>query len=200
MSIILFDTETTGLQPGSICQLSYILADRDKTEGYNYFFSVDYIEPASQAVHGLSVEQLAVLSGGKTFEEQYLAFREHFAEAEYLVAHNFVFDMLFMMAEYRKAGDVFKYKNKFCTMKHFQPICKFLNKRGLYKYPRLDELLQYYAVTPDEVRACAERFYGISATAAHDARYDTAALYCLLKAADRVPTAKTEDLRFGEYK
>ena len=46
MKILMFDTETTGLRPGQICQLSYIVIDNStkpyKVYGKNFFFSVDY--------------------------------------------------------------------------------------------------------------------------------------------------------------
>ena len=64
-SMLFFDTETTGLNPGNICQLSYIIVDGDNMESNNYFFKVDYVEPGAQRVHGLSVDKLFKLSNNK---------------------------------------------------------------------------------------------------------------------------------------
>mgnify|MGYP003734308207 FL=1 len=73
--MIFFDTETTGLKPGSICQLSYITVDASVkpqiTRGENIFFSVDYMEPSAEEVHGFSVEDLYELSGGLYFEDYF---------------------------------------------------------------------------------------------------------------------------------
>ena len=35
--IIYFDTETTGLYPGQICQLSYVMQDEGKVVAKNFF-------------------------------------------------------------------------------------------------------------------------------------------------------------------
>ncbi len=52
MKMIFFDTETTGITPGNICQLSYIVVDTGvkptKTEGKNVFFAVEYVEPEAE--------------------------------------------------------------------------------------------------------------------------------------------------------
>ena len=61
--VIYFDTETTGLCPGRIIQLSYIKESENEAIGKNFYFAVDYIEPSAQAVHGISVEKLKELSG-----------------------------------------------------------------------------------------------------------------------------------------
>ena len=63
--ILYFDTETMGLYPGRIIQLAYILDDGENAVGKNFYFAVDYIEPSATAVHGITVEKLRVLSGGK---------------------------------------------------------------------------------------------------------------------------------------
>ena len=66
--MIFFDTETTGLRPGSICQLSYIVVDTSTkpqtTWGENIFFSVEHMEPSAEQVHGFSLEDLYEMSGG----------------------------------------------------------------------------------------------------------------------------------------
>ena len=65
--ILYFDTETTGLHPGQICQLSYVMQTKEKVESKNFFFSVDYIEPSAQMVHGFSKQKLFDLSAGRNF-------------------------------------------------------------------------------------------------------------------------------------
>ena len=82
MKILMFDTETTGLRPGQICQLSYIVIDNSTKPydvyGKNFFFSVDYMEESAEQIHGFSKELLEELSGGVTFEECYHEFIEDF--------------------------------------------------------------------------------------------------------------------------
>ena len=40
---IYFDTETTGLIPGRIIQLSYIIDNDGEVSAKNFFFAVDYV-------------------------------------------------------------------------------------------------------------------------------------------------------------
>ncbi len=74
MKLLFFDTETTSVRPGHICQLSYITVDTStkpqKTVGKNFFFTVDEMDPEAQEVHGFSLEKLYELSNGLEFLEQ----------------------------------------------------------------------------------------------------------------------------------
>ena len=68
MKLLFFDTETTSIKPGSICQLSYITVDASTkpqvTTGKNFFFTVDEMDPSAQEIHGFSLEKLYELSKG----------------------------------------------------------------------------------------------------------------------------------------
>ena len=74
MKLLFFDTETTSVKPGHICQLSYITVDTSTkpqtTIGKNFFFTVDEMDPSAQEVHGFSLEKLYELSNGLEFLEQ----------------------------------------------------------------------------------------------------------------------------------
>ena len=48
--VLYFDTETTGLRPGRICQLSYVMRTKESVQAKNMFFSVGYVEPSAAAV------------------------------------------------------------------------------------------------------------------------------------------------------
>ena len=41
--ILFFDTETTGLIPGRIIQLSYVMQSETATTAKNFFFAVEYV-------------------------------------------------------------------------------------------------------------------------------------------------------------
>ena len=64
--VLYFDTETTGLYPGEICQLSYIMQDKGGVSAKNFYFAVDFVEYGALKVHGLTAEKLneTVLHGG----------------------------------------------------------------------------------------------------------------------------------------
>ena len=57
--MLFFDTETTGLIPGRIIQLSYVMQSETETQAKNFFFAVEYIEPSAVAVHGFTPEEIA---------------------------------------------------------------------------------------------------------------------------------------------
>ena len=194
--ILFFDTETTGLRPGKICQLAYIMKDNEKVEAKNFFFSVPYVEPSALVVHGFTKEKLEVLSGGKIFEDFADEIQNDFLSADVVCAHNFAFDHSFLSAEYTYLGGLFKYKESFCSMKKFTPICKLLRTSSYgYKYPKLTELCEFYDVYPYDVSKATRDIFKFDG-AFHDARYDTTALY--LAVSEGIKKEKDIAKFFGE--
>lgn len=175
--IIYLDTETTGLTPGEICQLSYIIQSGDKVTPKNFFFAVSFMPPEAEAIHGFSLSLLAVLSNGKTFKDCAKEIAEDFSSADLIVAHNVSFDFSFLRVEFERANIPFSYKEEFCTMKKFTPLCKLPRKKGVgYKYPRLNELCAYLGITENDINdACLKLYDG--EVGYHDARFDTTAVY-----------------------
>lgn len=174
LKIIFLDTETSGLKPGNICQLSYAIVENKKVTGKNYFFTVPYIEPRAEAVHGFSVEILKELSGGKCFND----FRDDILadlDGAHIVGHNISFDMKFIDSE---LGECLG-NERFCTMNHFTDIIQLpslSNYHGGYKRPKLMELADFMGVTESEITEKTKEVFGISdELLAHDARYDVVA-------------------------
>ena len=172
--ILYFDTETTGLCPGGIIQLSYIMQDENGVTGKNFFFFQPYIQPASTSVHGITVEKLALLSGGKVFEDYIDEITADFERANLVVAHNFPFDFKFMSAEFERCYQTFRYNEKLDSMRYFCPYLKLKTANGHgFKYPKLNELANFFEVYDyDATRLCIKLFKecGLS----HDSRFDIA--------------------------
>lgn len=178
---IYFDTETTGLIPGRIIQLAYIIENGEEVTAKNFFFSVDYVPEESVKVHGFTAEKLYQLSGGKVFSDFSDEIQNDFLMADVIVAHNVKFDLSFLNAEYSYLNEVFKYNSEFDTMKHFTPILKLPRRSGGFKYPKLTEVADFYEIyTYDVSRKCIELFntYDLQP---HDARFDTTMLYLAVK-------------------
>jgi DNA polymerase-3 subunit epsilon len=181
MSVIYFDTETTGLRDAEICQLSYVVDNGIEVYGKNYFFCVHSMNPAAQAVHGFSIEALEVLSDGLSFADRIDEFDKDFQDAELIVAHNASFDISMMQGEYRRLNREFKYNSYLCTMRFMTPFMQLRRSSGGgFKYPSLSELTNCYikdfTLVDDYVRA----FFGAECRF-HDARYDAASLYLAVK-------------------
>ncbi len=175
--ILYFDTETTGLRPGQICQISYIMQYPDRAVAKNAFFTVDYMDMGAFMVHGLSMEKLVVLSGGQRFADRIAEISSDFADADIIVSHNTAFDFMFMRAEFERLNKSFTYNKEFCSMKSMTPVCKLLRSSGAgYKYPKLSELCDYFGITPSEIILESKRIFG-DTNGAHDSRYDTTAVY-----------------------
>ena len=176
--ILIFDTETTGLNPGNICQLSYIIVDCGDIKSNNYFFKVDYVEPRAQQVHGLSVKKLIELSNDKSFKDCFFSLKNDFDTAGLLIGHNISFDLKFIISEYKRSGYNFTYNDSLCTMKHFTNICKISKRNGYgYKWPKLEELTDFLNINNKDIVKDTKNIFGCENIGYHDARFDTVATY-----------------------
>ncbi|TJX14591.1 3'-5' exonuclease [Tissierella creatinini] len=185
--MLFLDTETTGLNPGSICQLSYLVIDQGEVIPNNYYFKVDYIEPGAQRVHGLSVKELVKLSNNKGFIDCYKEFINDFNSADILVAHNFNFDIRFIKTEFKRCGINYIYNDSLCTMRYFTNICRISNINGNgYKYPRLEELVNYFGIKENTIKNATKDLFQCKGLDYHDARFDTTAAYfCFVEALNK---------------
>lgn len=175
--ILYFDTETSGLYPGQICQLSYVMQERENSTAKNFFFTVDSVEYSAYMVHGFSAEKLFNLSNGKRFFDFFDEINADFSRADLVVSHNTAFDFMFMRAEYERLGEIFSVKDEFCSMKKMTPVCKLPRNKGVgYKYPKLSELCAHFGITDREIAITSQKLFGASANF-HDARFDTTAVY-----------------------
>ena len=183
MKLLIFDTETTSIKPGHICQLSYITIDAStkpqQTIGKNYFFTVDEMDPAAEAVHGFSLEKLYDLSNGQYIEDLTEEFINDFSEAYFVIGHNVNFDVRFLKLELEAMGIDYEPKNMFCTMQYYRDICKILRPSGDYKNPKLEEVINFLGITKDQISSKADELFQGSGDY-HDARFDTAATYLLI--------------------
>lgn len=187
--IIYFDTETTGLRPGQICQLSYIMQNDGGSVAKNMYFCVDDMEQSAYAVHGLSLEKLRELSDGAKFSDRIEEIEEDFSKADMTVSHNVAFDFMFMRAEFERAGRIFMFKNQFCTMKNMTPVCKLPRRTGEgYKYPKLSELCGYFSLAENDIVSAGKKLFG-DVYGAHDARFDTSAVYLAVNEGIRAESA-----------
>lgn len=180
MKLLIFDTETTSLKPGQICQLSYITIDASKktqeTTGHNFFFAVEEVDPSAQAIHGFSAENLYDLSNGLYFEDSCEEFLKDFEEADFIIGHNVNFDIRFLKHELDGLCIDYEPKNVFCTMQYYRDICKIPKSNGEIKNPKLEEVIDYLGVTKDQISKKADELFQGSGDY-HDARFDTAATY-----------------------
>jgi DNA polymerase-3 subunit epsilon len=176
--VIYFDTETSGLRPGQIAQLSLVIQDKEKVTGKNYFFTVDSVDYGAYLVHGFSVEKLFSLSKGRRFSYHAEEIEQLFLSADAVVSHNTAFDFMFMRSEFERLNKVFFVNREFCSMKSLTPVCKLTRSNGAYKYPKLSEACERFGITDTEIKITAKSLFGAEC-GFHDARFDTTAVYLL---------------------
>lgn len=180
MKLLFFDTETTGIKPGSICQLSYILTDTSTkpqtTTGKNFFFTVDEMGEEAEKIHGFSLEKLYELSNGMYFEDFFEEFLNDFVSADFIIGHNVQFDIKFLKHELSGLGEDFVPQHTFCTMQYYKDICKILKSSGDFKNPKLEEVIKFLNISKEKIAETADKLFMGSGNY-HDARFDTAATY-----------------------
>lgn len=152
MRILVFDTETSGLDPqwNVILQLSYQIVDSDSwatIKIVNHYFSwpenKTRVSQDAIRVNGLTEEVLSgkQLSNRKTALEEFITDKD---SCDLLVAHNLEFDKKFIIASCREEGVKFAssgWSQSYDTMKRTTNYCQIPKEWGNgYKWPKLTEL------------------------------------------------------------
>lgn len=182
MKKVFLDTETTGLAPGQIGQLSLIIEeDNGEVSAKNYFFKIDYITSGAEQVCGRGLDFYAEASDGKTFKDHTNEILDILKDAT-LIAHNLKFDENFISTEFWRQGVMFKPAGRFDTMTYFRDICQLPGGRGRSKYknPKLEELVDYFNINKEKVKKYSEQLFGNddkTNIGFHDARYDTTSMF-----------------------
>lgn len=163
MRILIFDTETSGLDPqwNVILQLSYQIVDSDSwiiQKTVNHYFAWPEnkarVTPEAINVNGLTEEILSSkqLSNRKTAFEEFVADKD---SCDLLVAHNLEFDKKFIIASCREEG--VKYANSgwgqsYDTMKRMTSYCQIPKDWGSgYKWPKLTELADCLGINYSQI-------------------------------------------------
>ena len=177
---VFLDTETTGLNPGQICELSLIAEDDFNFKfAKNYFFRVSAMEEGAEAVHGLSQTALIGLSKGLEFKD-YKDELYSILSNSVIIAHNESFDEKFISSEFWRLGVSFKPSGRLDTMSYFKDVLKIPAKSkryGPYKNPKLSEVMDYFHVDNVKVNELCNRLFGSIKVDYHDSRFDTTAMY-----------------------
>jgi DNA polymerase-3 subunit epsilon len=182
MKTIFFDTETTGLCPGQICQLSYIIVNEKQIIGKNFYFTVAYIEPRAHRIHKLTVQKLSGISNCLTFRDHSKEIHNDFSNTETVAGHNIDFDMKFLTAELSRCGYILQIPQSYCCMKQFINVIGICGKERKYKYPSLKELVKFFAINDKKILEYCKLYFRAEDIRYHDARYDaTAVMLCYQK-------------------
>ncbi len=177
MRTIFFDTETSGLKPGQIGQLTAIIIEGDHISTRNYFFEMDSIEDGAAEVTHRDLNFYNEASGGKRFADYANEIAELF-NGSTLVAHNLKFDENFLSIELWRQKINLLPGDRFCTMNYFRDIIKLPNKYGRpgYKNPRLEEVVDFLKIDNDKVMEYTKQIFGVDC-GFHDSRFDTVSMY-----------------------
>ena len=146
MSIIVFDTETTGLQKPSIIPLDQhpkivefaaikLNSETLEEEGRFEFLCNPKCEIPQEVirVHHITNE---MVKNEKTFEEKSIELEEFFKDCEMVVAHNISFDKYMIDTEYKRLGKEFNWPKKLvCTVNRTYSLLGYrLSMSKLYDY------------------------------------------------------------------
>lgn len=163
MRILVFDTETSGLNPqwNVILQLSYQIVDSDSwttQKAVNHYFSwpEDKSRVTQEAinVNGLTEEVLSSkqLSNRRTALEEFVKDKD---SCDLLVAHNLEFDKNFIIASCREEGVKFAssgWSKSYDTMKRMTSYCQIPKDWGSgYKWPKLTELADCLCINYSQI-------------------------------------------------
>ena len=162
MKILIFDTETGGLNPyrNDILQLSFQVIDGDTFNTLlvsNYYFpwpdGKNRVEWGAIQVKGLTEDFLATQDLYDRYEVLNF-FIDDLIECDICVAHNGEFDKNFIDATTRREGIYpFEWSPMIDTMKTTTNLCQLPVRGGRcgYKWPKLIELVKCLRIKTDDI-------------------------------------------------
>ena len=188
MSVLVVDTETTGLRaadggPGRLVQLAWVCLGEDgeevevrsllvRPEGFA-------VPPEAEAVHGITTARAQ--TEGVALGDALGRLADAAAMVKEVVAHNADFDRAVLAAEVERAGvpNPLNTKTWTCTMRVGTPVCR-IPRPGGWKPPTLREL--------------HEHLFGGGFDGAHDALADArAAARCFVRLREAGATASAAE-------
>ncbi len=168
MLIMIFDTETNGLPPKNatfhnsnafpyILQLSYLIIDSKKgniTDKENDIIKIPEHISIPEVVSNINKLTKEICEeNGKQVKEVLEKFLYNLTKVDVLVAHNYNFDKLMLLAELKRNNlltNIIQQKmlNGYCTMENGTNLCKLPRHYHTYnnasfKYPKLVELYHH---------------------------------------------------------
>ena len=178
MTIVFFDTETTGLPrdynaPSSkldnwprLVQLAWIVSDYDgnviSSENHIIIPNGFEIPSSSAAIHGITTS-IAKSKGEKLIDviDKFLGVLQN---ATAIAGHNISFDQHIVEAEILRCGrsNILKDMPSYCTMKLSANYCNILNSNKEVKWPTLQEL--YYKLYREKFEGTHNAMADIKAT------------------------------------
>ena len=182
---VAFDVEATGTPSGQICQIAYLIVEEGGIRGKNFYLLTDEMGEVAAKLHGLTLERLAVLSGGARFEDMAEEIYSDFAPAARLIGHNVSADIRLLRAEFQRLGREFPPVPALCSMQALRLSVNagyLSGGRKRPKPPSLKETMAHYEIAPEKVSSLCGEWFGGGGDF-HDARFDAAAsLLCLAAA------------------
>lgn len=158
--IVVFDTETSGLNAGThvILSISWQVLDNklrkisEKTYYFDWPSDERRITDEAIYVNGLTKERLAEL-GTSDKAEALQEFADVITDADLLVAHNGGFDIQFIKADAVEVGVRISFQDKelWDTMHSMTNYCKIPLSRYEYKWPRLSELADKLKIRQSDI-------------------------------------------------
>lgn len=172
MSILFFDTETTGKAKDSrVVEIGLVLDDYagNIVARSSIIIYPEDFEIPNPEIHGVSTEKAKEF--GVSLRIALALFHHYATKVDLVVAHNMEYDSTIMLNEYRRFGKDFPEFRTYCTLQATTPICKLPGGyRGQYKWPRLDEAYRLL-VNPEgfqgahsalaDTMACREVYYAV---------------------------------------
>jgi hypothetical protein len=182
-SYVLFDFETTGLQPpkDKPLQLAYLLLNPyfQVLKAKNFYFQVQEEVPLSATkIHGLTKAKLLAL-GAKPLIYHQKEIQLDFSTKGIL---NF-----FLQKSSLKL---------FCTMKYYTNIIKLPGLYSDFKWPKVSETMKYLHIDENQALLTCKELFLSDSIGYHDARFD---IVCILKMIQKDPLLR-EKILFEQQK
>ena len=161
LTFVVFDTETTGLEPGHILQLAFVVVrgNGDVVEHHRTYVKRRFWRPGRLGAHHVHGITRRHLRSGVPMAEA-LAALERACVGAVPVAHNASFDLTFLKAESARLGHPLQLEPTLCTLRLSRSLDPDRTRRH-----KLANLVEHY---------------GLNAIPNHDALADAQATAALL--------------------